>query len=205
MKHFTLALLAMCSLSAVAQETDVPSMATYTGWDFSGRVYVDQLDSEQATKEGVKDSVTTVQIAADYLTPTWKSTLWFDIALYSDERPFSQWVEGSGWSNNGDISRESSSASGVLLGAATGPQWVFGADQRNVAYVQGGFDAMVQSTREIANCSNCYSEDINIDGGALVITGVERHGENWFMGANLRHHLSGDFKTGFGLTVGYKF
>lgn len=206
MKHAALAAIALCSMSTFAQNVmETPVVDNLTGWTFAGRVYFDQLDTAQATTEGVKDSLSTLQLAADYNTPTWKSTLWLDILMYSDERPFSQWVEGTGWSNSGDVSQKKSSASGIMIGAATGPQWVFGADQNVVAYVQGGLDVMVRSTREIAACSNCYSEDINLDGGAVVISGLERHGENWIFGANLRHHLSGDFKTGFGLTLGYKF
>jgi hypothetical protein len=205
MKHFTLALLAVCSLSATAQQAELPSLYQYEGWAFAGRVYFDQLDTVQADKEGVKDSVTTLQLAGDYNSQTWKTTLWLDILMYNDERPFSQWVEGSGWSNNGDISKEKSTAGGMALGVATGPQWVFGANSDNAVYLQAGFDAVIRSTREIASCSNCYSEDIKLDGGAVVVTGVEHHGENWFVGANLRHHLSGDIKSGFGLTLGYKF
>lgn len=205
MKKIALAVMALCSLSAAAQEADAPAVYQFEAWSFAGRVYLDQVDTVKADKEGIKDSVTTLQLAGDYNSQTWKTSLWLDILMYNDERAFSQWVEGTGWTNNGDISQESSSASGMTLGVATGPQWVFGANNNNVAYVQGGFDAMIRSTREIASCSNCYSEDININGGALVVSGVEHHGENWFFGANLRHHLSGDFKTGFGLTVGYKY
>lgn len=205
MKKIALAVVALCSLSAAAQDAAAPAVYQFEGWSFAGRVYFDQVDSAAAKKEGIKDSMTTLQLAGDYNSQKWKTSLWLDILMYSDQRPFSQWVEGSGWSNNGDISRESSTAGGMTLGVATGPQWVFGANGDNVAYLQGGFNAVIRSTREISSCSNCYSEDINIDGGALVVSGVEHHGENWFVGANLRHHLSGDLKTGFGLTLGYKF
>lgn len=206
MKWSMVAIATVFCASVSAQQPMLDNNATsLDGWEWKLRAYADHIDDQRAAEEGVGTSFTTIELGADYIQQQWRTSLWLDIAMYDDERPFSQTVEGTGWTNRGDISSKSSDASGAIIGAAFGPQLYFGTDNANVAYVQAGLDAIVSSKREISSCSNCHSEDIDLDGGAVVIAGFEHIADQWRIGLNVRQHVSGDLTSGVGISVGYKF
>ena len=72
------------------------------------------------------------------------------------------------WFNDGDISTESSDAGAVTGYVATGYEWKFGADQDLTVLAQVGYTHLFSSERSIDYCRNCYSEDIDIDGGVYA-------------------------------------
>jgi hypothetical protein len=63
--------------------------------------------------------------------------------MYDNNFEFEQVVEGDGPFNDGDISVESSDATGIALTAATGYEFRFGENESASASVQGGFTAML--------------------------------------------------------------
>lgn len=200
-----LVLSALFSSQLAAQQVVVPADDEMGKWEFRGALINNAFDQEKSYVEGIDDSALSLLIAGDYIKSGFRTTLFVEMFMYDDKYGFSQWVEGSGWYNNGDVSQESSDASGVSLGALFGPQWQFGEDNQAVAYVQGGFNAMVSSERGIASCSDCYSEDIDIEGGALVQAGVERNVGSFTLGVVARSHLSGDLGSSLGLTIATGF
>lgn len=124
--------------------------------------------------------------------------------VYDDNQEFSQTVIGDGFLNDGDISVESSSANGVLLSDATGYRWAFGEKGDVTATLQGGFGVMVASQRRIENCSNCFSEDIDIDGGAFIKASLMKKNETFDIGIFAQQYLGGDGVTNaFGIAVNF--
>ncbi len=201
-----LVLSALFSSQIVAQEVViVPADEDMGGWEFRGSIINNAFDKEQSYIQGIDDSAFSLVLAGDYIEAGYRTSLFLEMYMYDDKYGFSQWVEGDGWFNDGDLSQQSSDATGVSLGLVFGPQWRFGADQQTVAYVQGGFDAMLSSERGISSCSNCYSEDIKLKGGALVQAGVERNVGSFTLGLVARSHLSGDLGSSFGVTFGTGF
>ena len=113
-----------------------------------------------------------------------------------DKAGFSQDTEDQ----YGNISRSDSSASGVVLSAAMGPQWKLGKSKNTMLYAQGGLGLMVESSRSIGNCTNCREEDIDIDSGVFARLGVLQNTSNaGAFGMNLTRYLSGDQKFGVAL------
>ena len=195
---------AFCS-QAAAQQVYVPADDTLGKWEFHGALINNAFDQETSYLEGIDDSAFSLVIGGDYFQSGYRTSLFLEMFMYDDKYGFSQWVEGDGWYNNGDVSHESSDATGVSIGLLVGPQWQLGDDNQTVAYLQGGFNAVVSSERGIASCSNCYSADIEMSGGALVQAGVERNVGSFTLGLLARSHLSGDLGSSFGVTFGTGF
>ncbi len=201
-------LSAAACLPVAAQQTMETVVAVdedFGKWEFRGGLINNAFDKDAAYVEGIDDSALSLYVAGDYLKSGYRTSVFLEFYLYDDKYGFSQWVEGDGWFNDGDISQQSSDANGVSAGILFGPQWNFGVDNKAVAYVQGGFDVMLSSERGIASCSNCYSEDIEMGGGALVQAGVEREVGSFTLGVVARSHLSGDLGSSFGVTIGTGF
>lgn len=135
----------------------------------------------------------------------WVTSLGVDIIFYDDNNEFSQDVIGDGLFNDGEHSRESSSAMGFLLSAASGYQWVFGKENKAALQLQGGFSAMLSSERSISNCSDCRSEDIDIDGGAFVRAKLLGTGSTIKYGLVLTQYVNGDLGTAVGFQIGSDF
>ncbi len=201
-------LSALACVPAAAQETMqtvVPADDSVGKWEFRGAIINNAFDKDAAYVEGIDDSAFSFYIGGDYLQSGYRTSLFLEFYLYDDKYGFSQWVEGDGWFNDGDISQKSSDANGFTGGIAFGPQWNFGADNQSVVYVQGGFDMMFTSERGISSCSNCYSEDIEMKGGALAQAGIEHNVGTFTLGLIARSHLSGDLGSSFGVTIGSGF
>ena len=199
-------LSAAFSCQLAAQEVVVVAADEDMGkWEFRGALINNAFDQEKSYLEGIDDSAFSFVVAGDYIQSGYRTSVFLEMFMYDDKYGFSQWVEGDGWFNDGEISQQSSDATGVSFGLVVGPQWRFGADEQTVAYVQGGFNAMLSSERGISSCSNCLSEDIELKGGALVQAGVERNVGSFTLGVVARSHLSGDLGSSFGVTVGTGF
>jgi hypothetical protein len=194
-------LCASATMSAAAQQEQV----TKGDWSYSGYAGLASIDSARASQQGVDDSAWLVGFSADYTQSDWVTSLGLDVTLYDDKLKFTQAVEGTGSFNNGDRSTAKSSANGFLLYVATGYQWKF-TEQQNVAVrLQGGFAQMVSSERSIGTCTNCYSEDINIDGGVFAKATVLRSGESVSFGAYLQQYLGDGVNTVLGITIASSF
>lgn len=139
-------------------------------WGWSGHVDHMTFDKEQAWSQGIDDTATAVGFAAEYSTNANTLSLGMSFIFYNDNDEFAQYVEDY-W---GDVDYEESSASAFSLFAEFGPTYQFGADKLSFFTVRGGISGMVLSERSIGNCSDCYSEDIDIDGGLYGVLGIGR-------------------------------
>lgn len=194
--------LALCSFSAFSQETE---SSVNDGWGYSANLATLSIDSDKAIEEGIEDNVISLGLYADYTQNNWITSLGMDVVFYDDNNEFSQQVVGDGLFNEGDRSTESSDAMGFLLSAASGYQWYFGEENKAALQLQGGFSAMVSSERSISNCSDCRSEDIDIDGGAFVRAKLLGTGESISYGLVLTQYVSGDLGTAIGFQIGFGF
>lgn len=201
-KTISLTALALFCSSAFAQGKTLP--ADYGHWSFGASASIVNIDEDTARQQGVDDSAYAIGFTADYVQSSWVTTLGLDIVVYDDNEEFSQVVIGDGLFNDGDVSVESSDANGVLLSVATGYRWTFGEKNDVSATIQSGYGVMLASERTIENCSNCFSEDIDVDGGLFIKASLMKQNESFDIGIFAQQFVGGDGVTNaFGIAVNF--
>jgi hypothetical protein len=204
MNLFKPAVLAF-SLSIAA----LPGMANddrENAWEFN--FYVEQLafDEEFAVTEGVGDSAWGFGLSSDFTTGNWITSIDVKYIRYDDEQQFSQRVIGTGSLNSGDVTTEESTADAITLGLAFGPSWYFGEDDSVLLYSQLGYTAVLQSNRSIGSCSDCGSEDIELDNGGYLKFGANKSFGAVNLGAYAIQYVSGNgIENGLGVSIGTAF
>ncbi len=131
-------------------------------------VYLESLEVNPlpAFQQGVGDSALALGIEAAYEPEHWQIGLGLSFISFDDKNPFSQTVEGVGLFNDGDISTESSDASGIILYVDAGPQLKLLDNALELtAKVGAGY---LNADRSIPSCTNCYEESIDLDIGSYV-------------------------------------
>ncbi|GLR70541.1 hypothetical protein [Agaribacter marinus] len=196
MKKFGIISVALAALSfnLCAQETEksVEEIDAYGYWDYGLRLGITSIDDLTARSEGIDESAYIVGLDVDYTKSNWVTTFTLDILVYDDNAKFSQEVEGTGLFNDGERSRASSSATGGFISIGTGYQWIADEGGTIALRAQGGFGAVVYSERSISNCSNCRSEDIDVDGGAFVKLSADKDFGTVTVGIFAQQFLGGD-------------
>jgi len=192
----------VCTQSMAASEVSGPAGQ----WTFGGSISQFALDNDTAYEEGISDSAWALSVDANYSQSDWLTTISLDLLSYSDNEDFKQWVEGDGWSNDGDISTRSSDAVGIVTSFAFGKMWGLGQQNDLILSAQGGFSVMMSSERSIAYCDDCHSEDIDIDGGAFIRGGIVKNFDSVAVGLRATHYFSDNgLKNNIGVTVGMAF
>lgn len=172
-------------------------------WAVGGGIEQVKFDRQQAAQEFIEDSATAIYFEGEYFFNRLFSTS-FGMGFYSydDNAAFSEWVED--WTGDDDYT--SSDASGVPVYAEAGYKQFFGADGRTYVTVRGGLSLMLASERSISNCSDCYEEDIDIEGGGYGAVGAGvRLGNSFLLGVHYKHFFSGDIDRATGLNLSYQF
>jgi len=167
-----------------------PNNADYTGWSWSGHVDHVTIDSQAAAEQWIKDSATAIGGAAEYYSSTSENTLVLGASLlfYRDNAEFAQYVEDY-W---GDVDYTESDANALMLFAEYGPKYRFGQDNMSFFSVRGGVSGILGSERSISNCRNCYSEDIEIDGGVYGLVGIGQTLGRLDLSLQFQQYFSGD-------------
>lgn len=186
---FTATLFASTVFAAPA--TNRPANADYTGWSWSGHVDHVTIDSEAAASQWINDSATAVGGAGEYYSSNSENTLSLGASLlfYRDNAAFSQYVENY-WDS--DARYEKSDANAFMLFAEYGPKYRFGRDNMTFFTVRGGVSGILGSERAITNCSNCYEEDIEIDGGLYGVLGLGQTLGSLDLSIQFQQYFSGD-------------
>lgn len=192
--------VAFTTLTSQASQND-----SYGSWAWHANAVTISLDSEAAASQGVEDSAYSIGASASYLADGWVTSLGLDVIIYDDNETFTQTVIGDGAFNDGDRSVESSDATAGLFSVSTGYQWEFGEDNDFAVQAQGGFSFIVFSERSIAYCSDCYSEDIDLDGGAFVRASLVKSTSSVSFGVFAQQYVSGDIDNAFGIFIGSSF
>lgn len=90
-----------------------------------------------------------------------------------------------------------------MIGAAIGKINFFGETQDMAIYGQVGINFMIYSERSIALCDDCYSEDIDVDGGVYLKAGLVKDTGAFNLGIHAKTYVTGDsLETAFGISVG---
>lgn len=160
--------LILVGSSTQAQQSEAP----YSAWSWSGHLDHMTFDEEEAWNQGIADHATAIGFAAERFTNTSDNTisLGMSFIFYNDDDEFAQYVEDY-W---GDEEYAESSANALSVFAEYGPKYQFGADKLSFFTVRGGISGMLFSERSISGCSDCYSEDIDINGGLYGVLGIGR-------------------------------
>ena len=178
-------LLLSASVLADSMSSENEDAVFSPSWEFGGSIGITNIDSVSARTEFIEDDALTFGFYADYAMKSWLISLGFDFLSYDDEAEFSQTTEDI----FGDEEDSSSDATGFLLYGAVGPKWQF---NDTVLSVQGGYAHMISSERSISYCSNCYSEDIDIEGGVFGRVGVRQNAGPVAIGLHYTNYFGSD-------------
>ena len=194
--------LLICSQLAIAQSGN-SAPVRQTGWSFSGHADHVNIDKEAAAEQWIEDSAFAIGGAAEYYSSDSENTLTLgaSILFYRDNAEFSQYVED--WWGYEDY--EESDANAFMLFAEYGPKYRFGQDNMSFFSVRGGVSGILGSERSISNCSNCYSEDIEIDGGVYGVLGVGQTLGSIDVSLQFQQYFSGDLNNVFRLKISGAF
>lgn len=177
-----------------------PAEQERTFWDLGFELGGISLDSAEAEAQGVEDGAGVLAFLANYHRAQWLISLGLEIIAYEDTENFTVIVRDS----FGDEYRADSDASGIVLSAAAGPQWYLGSDQEINLFTQLGLAAIVNSEREISRCSDCPSQDIELDAGPYVAAGASYYFNNFGIGLVAQTYLSGDFNSSLRIRFSFK-
>lgn len=200
-KPFVLgSLLLASSQQSLAQS---PDNVRQTGWSWSGHVDHINIDKEAADQQWIEDTAFAIGGAAEYYASDSENTLVLggSILFYRDNAGFSQYVEDY-W---GDEDYEESDANAFMLFAEYGPKYRFGQNNMSFFSVRGGVSGIFGSERSISNCRNCYSEDIEIDGGLYGVLGIGQTLGAIDLSLQFQQYFSGDLDNTLRLKISGAF
>lgn len=179
-----MALLLILPSAYAQQQAEQPG-----SWGWSGHMDHMTFDDEQAWDQGIDKNAFALGFAAEYATASDNIlSLGMSFIFYNDNDEFAQYVED----NWGDVDYEESSASAISVFAEYGPRYRFGADNLSFFTVRGGVSGVFLSERSIDYCSNCYSEDIDIDGGFYGVLGIGRSTSHVDFSLQFQPYFTGD-------------
>ena len=194
-KTAILATLLTISSVSLAEEAQSPQATTHSWYAGLGRISFDETTARQ---EGVDSS-------ANFFRAGWEmeqSTglivgAGFGYYEYSDNRSFSQRTED----NFGNIENSDSDASALSLYGEVG----YGKSYGKVVNLDiiGGLEQFFSSERSIPNCSDCESQDIDINAGFYIKPRFRIVAENGFtFTLSYQNYISGDTSSSISATFG---
>ena len=204
---FAFAIISLSSTLAVAHNQQADS-----GWSISGNVDHINIDHQAANRVDVMvaESATAIGIAGEYVDAgSLTYAIGLNYIMYNDNNEFSQYVEDN-WSDDWDddwdsYSYEESNANAFMLFAEVGPTIYFGADEMSFFSVRGGVSGIFDSTRAINYCSDCYSENINLDGGLYGALGIGRTLSSFDISLQFQQYFTGDIDNSLRLKMAFNF
>jgi len=197
-------LLALASLPvSAAEQYQTKVYGPTSGWSWSAHVDRLNIDKKIATEEGVDPWFTAVGGAGEYYFEDSDMILSLGLSMvfYDDNEAFSQVVRdywGYGY-------YDSSDATGGQAFIEYGPQYRFGAAEKSFFSIRAGLSSIFFSSRSISGCSNCFSEDINVDGGAYGALGVGHRLGPIDLGLHFYQYFGGDLDNGFRVKISSPF
>lgn len=203
-----LALTALASTSTHAQQTSeadisAPDMTAQWLYTFSlDNVSID-ADAIAETQAGIDDGALNLGFEAEYFFSNRLSmSLGFSFLSYDDNEAFRQRTEDQ----YGNRDNSKSDASAIPLYAEFGYKHFFAGQTNTYLTARAGLSTFLSSERSIANCSNCYEEDIDINGGLYGALGAGvLFGETWGMGLIYKNYFSGDLENSIGVTLSFGY
>ncbi|MCE3253400.1 MAG: hypothetical protein K0Q67_2420 [Cellvibrio sp.] len=199
---FSASLFTAGAFAAVPSNNN-PNNSDYTGWSWSGHVDHITIDSQAAAEQFIEDSATAIGGAAEYYSSKTENTLvlGMNFLFYRDNAEFAQFIEDY-W---GDVDYTESDATAFMLFAEYGPKYRFGQDNMSFFTVRGGVSGMLYSERAISYCSDCYSEDIDIDGGLYGVLGIGQTLGSLDISLQFQQYFTGDLDHSLRLKISGAF
>lgn len=158
--NFVGLLAAACGLYTNAQAEDASHTSHQGAW-YAGGGYIG-LDTAATDPQGIGSGGFTLELGyGGSMSNGFMYSLGLYLPFFSDDDEFSQRVED----NFGDRRTEDSSISSWGLLAEAG--YRFTLSEKTAFGLSAGFRSL-SADREIANCSNCYSEGLSLEGGAYL-------------------------------------
>lgn len=204
LRHFATALI-LTTLSLGSTQALAHKQASYGGWSWSGNIEHINIDPDVAHRRDVQigESATALGIGAEYFTanegPSF--SLGLSYILYNDNNEFYQYVHDD-WNGR---SYEQSDANALMASAEIGQKIPFGWDQLNFFTARAGVNGIFASERAIANCSNCYAEDLDINGGFYGVLGVGHSFNRMDIELQFQQYFSGDLDNSLRLKISSRF
>lgn len=167
-------------------------------WAFNIGVEQVSFDKQKASEQGIDDSATALLFEGEYFFHSHYSvTLGLEFLPYDDDASFSQ---------DTTAGYKSSDASGMPIYGELGYKRFFGASEKAYITTRAGMSVMVASDRSISNCTDCYEEDIDIDGGFYGLVGLGvRLGQSWSLGMHYKSYFTGDIENAAGISISYGY
>jgi hypothetical protein len=171
------------------------NVGNYEGW-LMGVGYF-SLEKNNAAAEGVGSNATFIKLGWEGQKGSLTYAIGMEAFLLSDKDSFNVTVEDG----FGDVSTQSSTAEGYGVYGELGYSVPFSNNMK--IDLMGGLD-LLWASRGVGNCSDCPSEDVNLDGGLYLeprLRIINESGFNFSIG--YRSYLSGDIENGFSLNFSW--
>ncbi|WP_045856243.1 hypothetical protein [Teredinibacter purpureus] len=190
---FLLAMVFCGAVSVVAQEEATQATQHDGSW-FIGGGYLG-LDSEVTDPQGVGSGGFVLDMGyTGIVNNNFRYSVGFYLPFLSDDDSFNQRVEDQ----FGSRSTESSDISAMGVLGELGYQHAL--NEKTSFSLSAGFRTL-SADREIASCSNCMSEGLNLAGGGYLRPAIVFHGETVDVEIAAMTFLSGDMTNGFMVNV----
>lgn len=178
------------------------SVSLANKWLFNVTVETLNIDQKVADEQLIEPDAPALFLEGEYFfNDTFSAAGGFGFIQYDDNNEFSQLTESV---YGGDEESSDSSATGIPLYFALGYTRFYGSTLPVYWSMHGGASYMLESERSISNCSNCHSEDIEVDGG---VYGEASAGINLFrsvtLGVYYKSYFSGDMEDAVGLKLSF--
>lgn len=199
-KYVISTLLLTAGFAQAQESAKVPRTA---GWEMQLFAEHITFDSEAADRQYIGQSSTAFGLNVDYYFANSPMTFGGGVEYvpYSDNAAYSQTVRD----NYGDVSSESSDASATALYLELGVNYPLNANGSLFAMAKLGANTLLDSSRAITYCSDCYEEDIDISGGAYTTLQLGAVMSQVELGLQYKYYLSGDIESAIGISLGSHF
>ncbi len=199
------AALSLSSYLACADEIDSAPRDPSQSWFTTATLEKFTIDKKAAAKQKVGTDATALGFEGEYFfNSNWSTTIGMSFLFYDDKAGFSETVQNT---STKEIKTASSDASALPLYGDLGyKKFIRGEKSESYLTARLGMSVLLDSSREIANCTNCTEQDIDISGGVYATLGAGfKVGETWGMGIHYKNYFSGDITNviGFSITWGY--
>lgn len=179
-----------------------PTVELAKRWIVNVSVERVSMDEEVTASQWVEPDANAIMFEAEYyLNQNWSTVVGLGYLQYDDLNGFSQLTESI---YGGDVDSSGSTASALPLVFDFGYTRFTDSNVPFYYTLRGGTTYLLASERSIENCTDCYSEDIEIDGGVFAQAGFGFNPARWLtIGLYYKSYFSGDIEDSIGIKFAF--